>query len=156
MKSLALGIIALFYFQDLPYKPKEQFEIKLDYKFRQRPSEDLSSSINLNETRAERDRRTSNDLLPYLILQVKILKLNNEARYRLSNNMTEKAPAKKIEEGSTIYIDLGFTADVKDRVTPHEYIITFLSPEKSETSRIQIQVDDDGGFFVNGEKRGRF
>lgn len=156
MKSFALVILVLVFFQDLPYKPKEEFEIKLDYKFKQRPSNELSSAINLNETRAERDRRTSNDQLPYLILQVKILKLNNETRYRLSNNLIGKAAAKKIEEGDVLYIDLGFTADIKDRITPYEYTLTFLSPEKNETSRILIRVDEDGSFLVNGEKRGRF
>jgi hypothetical protein len=154
MKFLAL--IALILFQDLPYKPKEEFEIKLDYKFRQRPNAELSSTVNLNETRAEYDKRTSSDLLPYLILNVGLLKLNNETRIRITNNFDQKSTSKKIAEGTVLPIDLGFTADVKDRTTAHQYTITFLSPEKSETSRIIIHVDEDGSFLVNGEKRGRF
>lgn len=154
MKSLSF-ILFMFFFQDLPFKPKEEFEIKLDYKFKQRPSPERSV-VNLNETRAEHDRRTSNDLLPYLVLQVKMLKLNDESRIRVTNNLDSKAFNKKIEEGIVVPLDLGFTADVKDRVTAHEYVITFLSPQKSEVSRILINVDKDGSFFVNGEKRGRF
>lgn len=154
MKSLSF-LLFMFFLQDLPFKPKEEFEIKLDYKFKQRPSPERSV-VNLNETRAEHDRRTSNDLLPYLVLQVKMLKLNDEARIRVTNNLDSKAFSKKIEEGVVVPLDLGFTADVKDRVTAHEYVITFLSPQKSEVSRILINVDKDGSFFVNGEKRGRF
>lgn len=156
MKFVAFIILSLSFFQGVPYKPKEEFDIKLDYKFKQRPTADLSSSTNLYETNAERERRTSNDLLPYLILQIKILKLNNESRYRISNNLGIKPSAKKIEEGAIIYLDLGFTADMKDHITPHEYTVVFLSPERSETGRILIQVDEDGSFLVNGEKRGRF
>jgi hypothetical protein len=140
----------------LPYKPKEEFEIKLDYKFRQRPNTELSSTVNLNETRAEHDKRTSSDLLPYLILNVNLLKLNNETRIRITNNFDQKSTSKKISEGTILPIDLGFTADVKDRTSAHQYTITFLSPEKSGTSRIVIHVDEDGSFLVNGEKRGRF
>lgn len=154
MKSLSF-LLLMFFFQDLPYKPKEEFEIKLDYKFKQRPSPERSV-VNLNETRAEHERRTSSDLLPYLVLQVKMLKLNDEARIRVTNNLDSKSFSKKIEEGIVIPLDLGFTADVKDRITAHEYVITFLSPQKSEVSRILINVDQDGSFFVNGEKRGRF
>ncbi|MBT1696785.1 hypothetical protein KK083_07865 [Fulvivirgaceae bacterium PWU4] len=154
MKFLSF-ILFMFFFQDLPFKPKEEFEIKLDYKFKQRPSPERSV-VNLSETRAEHDRRTSNDMLPYLVLQVKMLKLNDESRIRVTNNLDSKPFNKKIEEGIVVPLDLGFTADVKDRVTAHEYVITFLSPQKSEVSRILINVDKDGSFFVNGEKRGRF
>jgi hypothetical protein len=154
MKFIAL--IALFLFQDLPYKSKEEFEIKLDYKFKQRPNTELSSTVNLNETRAEYDKRTSSDLLPYLILNLNLLKLNNETRIRITNNFDQKSVSKKVSEGTILPIDLGFTADVKDRTSAHQYTITFLSPEKSETSRIVIHIDEDGSFLVNGEKRGRF
>jgi hypothetical protein len=154
MKFVILLLTVLF-FQALPYKPNEEFEIKLDYKFKQRPSVE-ASKINLSESRAEHDRRTSTGVLPYLILNLKMLKLNNETRVRVSNNTSNKVYNKKISEGVTIPIDMGFTADVKDRVAPYEYTVTFLSPEKNETSRIVIFVDEDGSFLVNGEKRGRF
>jgi hypothetical protein len=154
MKSLSF-LLFMFFFQELPFKPKEEFEIKLDYKFKQRPSPE-HSVVNLSETRADFERRTSNDMLPYLILQVKMLKLNDETRVRVSNNLDSKAFTKKIEEGIVVPLDLGFTADVKDKVTANEYVLTFLSPGKSQVSRILIHVDQDGSFFVNGEKRGRF
>lgn len=154
MKFLFL-LLTVFLVQDLPYKPNEEFEIKLDYKFKQRPSVE-ASKINLSETRGEYERRTSTSVLPYLVLNLKLLKLNGETRLRITNNLNNKANNRKISEGTIVPIDMGFTADVKDRVTPYEYTVTFLSPEKEETSRIVIFVDEDGSFLVNGEKRGRF
>jgi hypothetical protein len=154
MKYLVF-LSVLFTIQELPYKPKEEFDIQLDYKFKTRPA-DAHTTLNFAETEADYNKRTSAGLLPYLILNIKINKLNNEARVRISNNMNLKQQTRKISEGFIFPIDMGFTADVKDRVSPHEYILTFLSPEKSETSRIIIHVEEDGSFLVNGEKRGRF
>lgn len=155
MKGLALWLV-IFLLQDVvPYKPKEEFEIKLDYKFKQRPTSE-KSTVHLDETRAEYDRRTSTDLLPYLILNVRLIKLNNESRLRISNNLNQKIYSKKVEEGSIIPIDLGFTVDVKDGINANEYILTFLSPEKNEVTKITILIEKDGSFLVNGEKRGRF
>jgi hypothetical protein len=55
-----------------------------------------------------------------------------------------------------VQLEVGFTDDVKDRVTPHHYFLTLVSPKKTETSKIEILIEEDGTFFVNGEKRGKF
>ena len=154
---MKLLLFSLFLFvQGLPFKPNEEFEIKLDLKFKQRSTTDNTRTIDLDETRAEYDSRTSTTPLPYLILAVKFLKLNNETRIRVTNNLDAKSSSRKVSEGMIVPIDMGFTPDVKDRVNPHHYTITFLSPEKSETSRIEIFVEEDGTFLVNSEKRGKF
>jgi hypothetical protein len=75
---------------------------------------------------------------------------------RFDNNFNVRTASKKITEGVVLPIDIGFTADVIDRVSAHEYILTFLSPAKSETSKIVILIQEDGTFLVNGEKRGKF
>ena len=155
MKYVLL-FLSVSFFQDITFKPKEEFDIQLDYKFKQRPSADLSSSVNLNETKAEYERRTSTDLLPFLTLHVKMIKLSNEVKLKVTNNMNSRIFNRKVAEGTVVPIELGFTADVKDRVSPHEYVLTFMSPEKSEVSRILIIVEEDGTFLVNGEKRGKF
>jgi hypothetical protein len=155
MRYLAIFFFA-FLFQELPYKPNEEFEIKLNYQFKQRPIRD-QNAIHLSESQKEYDRRTSSDLLPYLILNVKMVKLSEEeVRLKIINNLDQRIISKKIETGSIVPLDLGFTADVKDRVNPHEYMLTFLSPKKQELSKIVIHVDEDGSFLVNGEKRGKF
>jgi hypothetical protein len=156
MKVLALALITIL-LQDITYKPKEEFEIKLDYQFKQRTLDNPSSAVHLNETRREHERRTSTDQLPYLILKIKMLKLaENEVRVRIVNNLEQQVYNKKIDENTVIALDMGFTADIKDRVKPYEYSVMLLSPDKTETSRIFIQVEADGSFLVNGEKRGRF
>jgi hypothetical protein len=156
MKILAFLSFCLFLAQDLPYKPKEDFEIKLDYQFKQRPVAD-KNSVHLDETQKERDRRTSASMLPYLIIRINLLNLpEEEVKVRVTSNLHEIVFQKKISKGSSLPLDLGFTDDVKDRVTAHEYQLTFLSPAKKEMSRILLLIEEDGTFIVNGEKRGRF
>src|SRR5688572_13884526 len=122
-------MLSLLLVQDLAYKPKEEFDIKLDYQFKQRPHADVNS-VNLNETRKDYERRTSTAMLPYLILKITLFKLQEVTRVRITNNKGSGVVNKKIADGSVIALDIGFTDDVKDRVTPHEYILTFLSAEK--------------------------
>jgi hypothetical protein len=156
MKLLSFYLISLFLFQDLPFKGKEEFDIKLNYQFKQRPASS-TSAVYLDETQRERDRRTSSDQLPYLILNVKLLKLSEEeVRVRVDNNFNSRVMNKKISPEMVLPLDLGFTADMKDRVSAHEYTLTFLSPQKSGLSKVVIFVEEDGTFLVNGEKRGKF
>ena len=153
MKPLILLLLILF--QELPYKPKEQFEIKSDYQFRQRPALD-DREIRFDETRQEYERRTETGLLPHLTLNVKMLSLENESRVKITNNLNKMETTKKLKEGIVIPVVLGFTDDVKDRVNPHLYTLTFMSNERKDLSKIVIMVEEDGTFLVNGEKRGRF
>lgn len=156
MNFATLWLLFLPFLQDIPLKPKEEFEIKLNYQFKQRPHADVNA-VYLEETQREKDRRTSSDVLPYLVLNVKMVKLSEqEVRVRVENNKDTRNSSKKITEGMILPIDVGFTADVKDRVAPHEYTLTFLSPQKSGVSKVVIFVDEDGTFLVNGEKRGKF
>ena len=77
MKLALTLLVAFALIQDLPHKPKEEFEIKLDYQFKNRPTQDLSS-VHLDETRKEHDRRVSSAPLPFLVLNIKMLKLSQD------------------------------------------------------------------------------
>ncbi len=151
-----LIILSILWWQEIPYKPKEEFEIKLDYQFKQRPQGD-HNSVNLGETRSDYERRTTGSVLPYLVLRISVLKLPEEKmRMRISKNRDDRPVNRKIDLNSVIELTLGFTDDMKDRVTAHEYSVAFLTAEKTMVNQILISVDKDGSFFVNGEKRGKF
>jgi hypothetical protein len=86
-----------------------------------------------------------------------VLKLPEEKmRIRISKNIDDRPIHKKVDTQSVIQLNLGFTDDMKDRVTAYEYTISFVSAEKIAINKILITVDKDGSFFVNGEKRGKF
>lgn len=151
MKYLLFLSIALL-FQDVPFKPKDEFDIKLNYEFRQRPASS-SNKIVLDKSREDPNE---GGILPYLTLKLNVLHAGAAVKARLSNNKDPLVSVRKIKDGSSFPIDIGFTDDVKDRVTAHEHIVTFLSEDRTEISKVVLFIDEDGTFLVNGEKRGRF
>lgn len=144
-------ILAFLFLQEVPFKSKDEFEVKLDYQLKQRPLPDH------NTVHLGKDYERNPGVLPYLVLNIKLLKLPSEKmRVRVTTNLREKAFYKKVDLNSLVELDLGFTDDMKDRVSAHQYTLTFITPDKTPVEAIVINVDEDGSFFVNGEKRGKF
>lgn len=134
----------------IPYKPNNEFELKMDYQFKQRQLNN-SKTLDYSEGRSK-----STGPLPYLGVELKILKSSNEGKVRITDNMNSGSMTKKLKDDMIIKLDLGFTADMKDRVSAHEYTFAFLGEDnKQPLSKIVIFVEADGTLLVNGEKRGR-
>jgi hypothetical protein len=155
MKFAWLILVLSFAQDQVPYKPKDQFEISLDFKFKPRPANAMSTTVIEYEKRTQ-DPNVSHLVLPYLYLNVKVLKLEEqEQRVRIENNKGVTVLAKKAETGMEAKLDLGFTDDIKDRVSSHEYVVSFLTKDRKYLSKIVINFDEDGTYTVNGEKRGK-
>ncbi|KAH0533960.1 hypothetical protein FGG08_007428 [Glutinoglossum americanum] len=142
---------------ETPYKPSEEFQIQVDFQFKQR-NNTSANTVEFVETDVQRAKnQSSTGLRPYLILNLKFLKLSDqEVKVKAVNNVHHVLFNKKIKLEDTYKIDMGFTDDVKGRVTPHEVNIVLSSNDKKETSRIRLFIKDDGTFVVNGEARGKF
>jgi hypothetical protein len=153
---LFLFILAFNFFQEIPFKPKEEFDIKLNYQFKQRPAGDRNT-IQFGDTPKAYEDRGGAGVLPYLVLNITPLQLREDKmRMRITTNLNERAIIKKVALNSALPLDLGFTDDMKDRVTSYQYSLVFISSDKTPVDRIVISVEEDGTFFVNGEKRGQF
>lgn len=153
---LLLYFLLISFLQETPFKPREEFEIKLDYQFKQRPPVD-QTSVQLDFEAEAHKNRNASAILPYLTLNINILKNSTAAKVVIKNNLNQSVVNKKLKtEPTIIALVVGYTDDVKDRVSPHEYTLVFLSADKKPLSKIVIFVDEDGTFIVNGEKRGRF
>lgn len=140
-----------------PFKASEEFKLELEYKFKPRPVSD-NAYIDLTETVKEKEKRVSGgNPLPYLIIHLSFLQLSDkEVRVRCFDNKGKNKLSRKVETDRDYLIDLGFTDDMKDRTTAHEFNLSLLSDDKVETSRIHLIVEADGTFLVNGVKRGKF
>jgi hypothetical protein len=148
-------ILSLTFFQDLPLKPKEEFEVKLDYEFKQRPVADRNT-VHLG-TPPGTDIHGGAGVLPYLVLNIRLLYLAEERmRMQVSTNLNARMMSKKVDINDVVSLDLGFTDDMVDRVSAYEYTVTFLDSRREPVDKILISVEEDGSFFVNGEKRGKF
>ena len=71
--NILYALMLLFAFQDAPYKAKEEFEVKLNFEFRQRPHNPNAYKFEGNASAPE-----PTGPLPYLKLNLKILKLSPE------------------------------------------------------------------------------
>lgn len=155
LSSLLLSLLLVVQ-DDVPFKAKEEFEIKLDYQFKER-GDYANSTLVYGEKKREADGNVTKTVLPYVVLKLKLLKLNNETSFKIDTNIRSAFMIKRhIEIGKEYPLDLGFASDMKDHVTANEYLISLFSPEKKVVSKITIVVESDGTFKVNGEKRGKF
>jgi hypothetical protein len=152
MKLFWICIISAFAFQDpVPYKAKEEFQLKLDMQFKKRPGPDMNK-VDMEK----RTLPTAGMNAPYLYIDLQVLKpVAEEFRVRVVKNDREILMSRKFDPSAIIRLDLGFIDDIKDQVNPNQYMITFLSKDKDPLSRIEIFFDKDGTYIVNGEKRGK-
>lgn len=156
MINLLFFFIALFQDQEVPYKPKEEYEVKLNYEFKQRSDVNTTATVTIDYATGQPVQKASGPL-PFLTLNIKLIKLpNQEVKIKGITNQAMTILNKKVEEGDVIKMVLGFTADLKDRVTAHEYNLYLLNSDKKEVNRINIFIKQDGAFLVNGEQRGKF
>ncbi len=142
----------------IPLKAVEEYKVELEYKFKNRPATD-NAFIDLTETVAEKERRTTGNTtpLPYLIIHLTFQKLSDkEVRVRCTDNNLKNRFSKKAEVGKVYTLDLGFTEDMKDRVTAYEFTFILMDGDKKDTSQIYLRVDEDGTFLVNDVRRGKF
>jgi hypothetical protein len=157
MKTIWLVSCILFFSaQDsVPFKANTEFEVKLEFIFKHRPSPD-NNSVSLDETRKEYLKKRQTGPLPYLFLNVNILTLaEGESRVRVVNNLDRTMVNKPADKARTLRLELGYTDDIKDRVAAYEYVVYLVSADKKNLSRIVILFEEDGTYFVNGEKRGK-
>jgi hypothetical protein len=75
---------------DVAYKSSDEFSLELNYAFKQRPASDIST-FEFEGNQEERDKaKYGGGPLPYLIVQIKLLKLGDqEVRMRCINNKGE-------------------------------------------------------------------
>jgi len=151
----AFLILLLIHIQEeIPFKPKEDFEVKFDLTFKQRERD--TKTVYMAESPNDHDKHSNTTPLPYLKLLVKIkLVQPEELKMKVIKDDKNAIISKKTEQGMEIKLELGFTDDIKDRVSGYKHVIQFLSAKKDVLSMIVIEFDKDGNYFVNGEKRGK-
>jgi hypothetical protein len=147
MKIPLFFIVIFSVFLEIPFKPKEEFELLLDFQFKTRPQVE---TVNLT---AHGNTHTP---LPFLSVKLNVLTIrDDEFRIRVEDPSKKVIATKMLSKGNSIKFDLGYTDDLKDQTTSQRYTIHFLGKDKILKRKIEIQFDQDGMFYVNGEKRGK-
>jgi len=142
----------------IPPKPNEDYKVVLEYKFKQRSSTSNINKVDFElESEKAQKRKYEEGSLPYLQVNFNVIKLSpEEVRIRVVSNTGQKMLNTKVEAGQSYKLDLGYTDDMKDRVTAHEFNVFFLTDKKKEVSVVTLFIGEDGTFLINGEVRGKF
>ncbi|HAC23646.1 MAG TPA: hypothetical protein DCE81_01890 [Cytophagales bacterium] len=142
--------------QPVSTKPADEYDLKIQYEFRQRTNSSVNQ-VHVDETVGERDKRLNTSPLPYLVLNLNVIKLGpKEVRLKVVRGARDSFINRKVKEGDQIKVEIGFVDDLKDRTIEFEYEIIFLNEKKDAQSRIHLFVEKDGTFKINGEVRGKF
>jgi len=153
--QLTILYFLIFIFTDqteVRYKSRDEYDLKMDYKFKDRPPEENKPAYEADPKRAQK----SSGQLPYLVMTITVLSVTDqEVRVKVTDINRKTRLNRKVAKDSKIEIDWGFSEDVKDHIVPHVYTIDFLDEQKIPVSRIFLVVEEDGTLLVNGEKRGK-
>jgi hypothetical protein len=154
--NMLLIVLASVLSQDtVPYKAMDEFELKLDFVFKDRQRAD-PNRVDLDQSRKEYERSHGSGPLPYLFLDFRVLKQQpTELRVRVIENNDKLVHNKKVDIKTVLKLELGFTDDIKDRVGAYEYTIMLLNDDKKPVSRIVVYFEKDGTYLVNGQVRGK-
>lgn len=144
-------LLMLPFQETTPYKSADEFELKLDMQFRKRPGPEQNKVDMENRTLPSAGMNA-----PYLYIDLRVLKpAAEEFRIKVVKNNKEILMSRKFNPSLVVRLDLGFIDDIKDHISPYQYLITFLSRDKDPLSKIEIFFEKDGTYIVNGEKRGK-
>ncbi len=153
MWPLFLSILFLWQ-SDVPFRSKEDYQVELKYEFRQRPAKD-ANTVTLDPNGVQ-DRKQPGPL-PYLVVHIKILNRKaEEVRFKCENNFGSAIFNKKADKTLDFDIDMGYVDDLKDRVNAYGYTVYAVNDARQLLNKIELIVQDDGSFMVNGDRRGKF
>ncbi|HNP19724.1 MAG TPA: hypothetical protein PKL31_14900 [Fulvivirga sp.] len=135
---------------EVPYLSLDSFEYVLDYSFKNKPIPEK------NTVYLEREPVHKLHPLPYVKMTFSIDgNKYNYFRYKIIDNFQNKVKSSKIKGLEEINLDLGFAADIKDRITAYSYSIIFYDESKTPQSKIVINFSEDGDMFINENLLGK-
>jgi len=148
---LFLSLILMLLQEAIPLKPLQEIDIMTNYELRKKPYVE-----NANVVFDQPDKESGTDLLPFMSINLKVKKwAEGITQIKVSDNKGKTYLKKKPTEEGLYDFELGFVDDIKDKVLPGKFFISFLM-DKKPIEQITIEIEEDGTFLVNGEKRGKF
>lgn len=153
MLYFLLSIILLIQDQ-IPLKPNREFEIVTKYELRKKAEHEANQVV--FDRSDDSNRSNNSDMLPYLTLSIKIKKWAPDVtQVKITDSSGKVFLKKKQSDDGQYSLDMGYVDDMKDNVTSGKFWVAFIK-EKKVIEQISIEVEADGTFLVNGEKRGKF
>jgi hypothetical protein len=133
---------------DIPLLSMQSFEYVLDYNFKNKPSPDVDY--------LKKNPAYKTHPLPYVKMTFIVDgEVHNFFRYKVINNFNLTIKNKRFKGLEQIELDIGFTEDIKDRITAHSYSIIFYNDDKKAISMILINFTEEGDMYINENLLGK-
>jgi len=151
MAFWSLTSLVLFAQDDVPFMPADQFESKIEMAFKKRVSGDPNTYTFSDGTQP---KKTTDKPIAFLVINFELLRAAGEVKVKVINGQSERVS--RINAGTTMKLEIGFIEDVTNGSEGVERVLLFLNDEKKPIRKVVFKIAEDGSYFVNGEKRGKF
>src|SRR5882724_4455280 len=119
---------------EIPFKPAEEFQAKVDLKFKYKPS---GYDPNSYSNSGERLDKLKNEMTSFLEVDIVQLKVKDEeVRILAIDSRGKNLFKKKTSPIPDLHFVMGFVADLKKQEVANEIVVYFLSAEKKKLSKI--------------------
>ena len=144
---IATLLVCLFAQDDVPYLPEDEYSYEVEFFLKRKPTDP-------KEVYRVKNLENRPDMLPYIKLHFSFLKFEPTDKrikvYRQGMVFTSK----KIKGPLKLSLDMGYSVDMKERVTPSEYTIFIFDDEGEKRARIEIRVEENGELLINDKMSG--
>ena len=144
-------LIVSSFLQDVPYRESSSYNLELGMEYK-KISQDNTQTFKPGEPQAVMN--TGYDF--FLTLKLDLLELTDkDFKIKITNDLNDIVLSKKIKKPQLFEIDLGRSTEIKSGKSARNYQIDFIDEDKKKHSQIQIEFNERGDFFVNGELFGK-
>lgn len=147
----SLASLVLHSQEDIPFLPADQFKSKIDLIFKKRESSDPST---YTFSDGSQPKKTIDTPIAFLAINFTLLRADGEVKVNVINGRSERA--NRVKVGTPVKIAVGFIEDVKNNGEDVEINLIFSNDLKKPIRKVTFKIGQDGSYFVNGEKRGKF
>jgi hypothetical protein len=131
--------------------PADQFESKIDLTFKKRESSDPGTYTFSN---GSQPKKTTDTPIAFLAINFMLLRSEGEVKVNVINGRSNRTS--KVKVGTPVKLAVGFIEDVKNNGEDVEINLIFSNDLKKPIRKVTFKIGQDGSYFVNGEKRGKF
>lgn len=155
MFLIVLIRLMVFFQDDVPYKPEDEFSIKFEFSFRKR-SDPNAEDLVLSQVASSSYDRNDSSPLPHLKTTLEVFKKDSlEVKLRIMRDNSVNVAKRKIELNTKVTVFSAFVDDIKDKIESYQHTIYFLDKDGNRMNKIVIEFDDEGFYAVNGKKKGK-
>lgn len=149
-------LLIVVLFQDtVPHKAEGEFIIKFEFAFRKR-SDPRMEDVVQSQVASSPQNRIDTSPLPHLKATLKVLKPDSLAvKFIVVRDHTLTVARRKIDPDSPFTVFSTFVDDIRDQIEGYHHTIYFLDKKGVRLSKIVIEFDEEGFYFVNGKRKGK-